>query len=96
MELFQLDLLKTEALAPLNRLEGALDAAEITESNLLLLGVKTVSIESNSGDDCYCCCYSDLSPCFSGLGYCRNSNLLMLVLLIMRILFNSVAGADLE
>ena len=88
-----LDLLKTEALAPLNRLEGALDAAEITESNLLLLGVKTVSTESNSDDDCYCSCYSDLSSCFSGLGYCRNSNLLMLVL---RILFNSVAGADFE
>ena len=43
-----LDLLKTEGLASLNRLEGASDAAEITESNLLLLGVKTVSIESNS------------------------------------------------
>ena len=48
MELFQLDLLKTEGLASLNRLEGALDAAGITESNLLLLGVKTVSTESNS------------------------------------------------
>ena len=48
MELFQLDLLKTEGLASLNRLEGALDAAEIRESNLLLLGVKTVSTESNS------------------------------------------------
>ena len=34
----KLSLLKTGALASLYRLEGALDAAENTESNLLLLG----------------------------------------------------------
>ena len=39
-------LLKTEGLASLYRLEGALDATGITESNLLLLGVKAVSTES--------------------------------------------------
>ena len=27
----------------------------------------------------YYSCYSNLSPCFSGLGYCRNSNLLDIV-----------------
>ena len=46
-----LDLLKTEDSASLYRLEGALDAAGITESNLLLLGVKTVSTESNSDSE---------------------------------------------
>ena len=43
-------LLKTEELAPLNRLKGASDAAEITEKILLSLGVNTVSTD----------CYSDL------------------------------------
>ena len=47
----KLSLLKTEGLASLNRLEEALDAAGITESKLLLLGVKTVSTESNSDSE---------------------------------------------
>ena len=46
-----------------------------------------------NSEDFYYSCYSNLSPCFSGLGYCRNSNLLMLVLLILRVLFKTVAGA---
>ena len=49
-----LSLLKTEELAPLNRLKGASDAAEtaeITEKILLLLEGNTVSTD----------CYSDLS-----------------------------------
>ena len=54
---------------------------------------KSIMIAVNS-EDFYYSCYSNLSPCFSGLGYCRNSNLL--VLLIMRILFKTVAGADFE
>ena len=35
-----------------------------------------VMIAVNS-EDFYYSCYSNLSPCFSGLGYCRNSSLLM-------------------
>ena len=82
-----LSLLKTEELAPLNRLKGASDPAEDCWNHgeiLLLLGVNTVSTESYSDLSWllwivkfYYSCYSNLSPCFSGLGYCRNSNLLM-------------------
>ena len=54
-----------------------------------------VMIAVNS-EDFYYSCYSNLSPCFSGLGYCRNSNLLMLVLWILRLLFKTVAGSDFE